>query len=63
MNGKNLNKTLQVFIRHIESINDTLPMVMLLIEPYQKKTDEELTKFINDNVGEIESDDGKKLYR
>ncbi|MBG7610736.1 hypothetical protein IU405_00555, partial [Polaribacter sp. BAL334] len=36
------------------------PMTMVLLEPYQKKANEKFTKFIEDNVDEIEDEDGEK---
>lgn len=60
MNGKKLDETLNTFIRHIESIKDTLPMTLLLFQPYQEKATKELMGFINENVKEIEEDDGEK---
>lgn len=60
MSGAKLQKTLVTFIRHIESIKDTLPMTLILFRPYQKKADKDLTDFINNNVKEIEDDNGEK---
>lgn len=60
MDGKKLHKNLVRFLRHIDSIKDTLPMTMLLIGPYQKKANDKLVKFMDENVEEIENEDGKK---
>jgi hypothetical protein len=60
MNGRKLHLNLHTFLRHIDSIKDTLPMTMLLLEPYQKKANQKFTKFIEDNVDEIEDEDGEK---
>ena len=60
MNGRELHLNLHNFLRHIDSIKDTLPMTMLLLEPYHKKANEKFTKFIEDNVDEIEDEDGEK---
>lgn len=37
MTGEKLNRNLETFLRHIDSIRDTLPMTMLLISPHNKK--------------------------
>ena len=58
--GKNLHKNLETFLRHIDAIRDTLPMTMLLIQPYNKKANDDFMKFLNENVKEIEDDNGKK---
>jgi hypothetical protein len=58
--GKNLHKNLEIFLRHIDAIRDTLPMTMLLIQPYNKKANDDFTKFLKENVEEIEDDNGKK---
>jgi hypothetical protein len=58
--GKNLHKNLETFLRHIDAIRDTMPMTMLLIQPYNKKANDDFMKFIKENVEEIEDDNGKK---
>jgi hypothetical protein len=58
--GKNLHKNLETFLRHIDAIRDTLPMTMLLIQPYNKKANDDFVKFLKENVKEIEDDNGKK---
>jgi len=60
MTGKNLDENLQTFLRHIDSIRDTLPMSMLLINPYNKKANDEFLFFLKNNVEEIEDDKGQK---
>ena len=60
MTGEKLNSNLQTFLRHIDSIRDTLPMTMLLLQPYNKKANDDFINFLNKNVKEIEEDDGKK---
>lgn len=60
MNGQKLHNSLHKFLRHIDSIKDTLPMVMVLINPYQKKANEKFVKFMKENVDEIEDEDGEK---
>lgn len=60
MTGEKLNKNLQTFLRHIDSIRDTLPMTILLLQPYNKKANDDFISFLNKNVQEIEEDDGKK---
>lgn len=58
--GKNLHKNLETFLRHIDAIRDTLPMTMLLIQPYNKKANDDFMKFLKESVEEIEDDNGKK---
>lgn len=58
--GKNLHKNLETFLRHIDAIRDTLPMTMLLIQPYNKKANDDFMKFLKESVKEIEDDKGKK---
>jgi hypothetical protein len=60
MTGEKLNNNLQTFLRHIDSIRDTLPMTILLLQPYNKKANDDFISFLNKNVQEIEEDDGKK---
>lgn len=60
MTGENLHHNLETFIRHIDSIRDTLPMTMLLIEPYNKKANDDFVHFLKNNVKEIEEDNGNK---
>jgi len=58
--GKNLHKNLERFLKHIDAIRDTLPMTMLLIQPYNKKANDDFSKFLKESVEEIEDDNGKK---
>jgi hypothetical protein len=60
MNGQNLNKNLDTFLRHIDAIRDTYPMTMLLIQPFNKKANDDFMNFLKNNVEEIEDDNGKK---
>ncbi|MBK3519977.1 hypothetical protein [Carboxylicivirga marina] len=60
MTGKKLNENLDTFLRHIESIKDTLPMTLLLLGPHQQKAQDKLVQFMNENVEEIEKEDGEK---
>lgn len=62
MNGKELNQNLQDLLSHLNSINDTFPMTMLLLTPYQKKAKEKLQEFVNSNMTEIEEEDGQKSF-
>lgn len=48
--GENLNDCISIFIRHIDSIRDTMPMTIHLIKPYSLKAINELDKFMNDKV-------------
>lgn len=60
MNGEKLKQNLETFLRHIDSIRDTLPMTMLLLEPYNAKANDAFVQFLKNNVKEIEDDKGKK---
>lgn len=60
MTGKKLDENLKTFLRHIDSIRDTLPMTMLLIKPYNKKANDDFVHFLNNNIKEIEDDNGEK---
>jgi len=60
MNGKELNKNLTLFLNHLDSIKDTLPMVMLLINPHRTKAIKEFQDFFENNVEEIENESGEK---
>lgn len=55
-----LDNNLHKLLSHLDSINDTLPMVMLQLSPHQKKANEEFQKFFKENVEEIEEEDGEK---
>jgi len=61
MNGKELNINLHKLLRHLDSIKDTLPMVLLLLRPYQKKARLKFEEFSEKNVEEVEEEDGKKV--
>ena len=52
MTGEKLNKNLQTFLRHIDSIRDTLPMTILLLQPYKKKANDDLKMKTNFNFNE-----------
>lgn len=58
--SESLSENLEVFLRHIDAIRETLPMTMLLIQPYNKKANDDFFKFLKENVEEIEDDNGKK---
>jgi hypothetical protein len=60
MNGKQLNKNLRTFLRHVDSIRDTLPMTMVLISPYNRKANDDFLDFVKNNVEQIEDDEGEK---
>lgn len=62
MNGKELNINLHNFLRHLDSIKDTLPMILLLLRPYQKKARTKFEDFIENNIEDIdkENKEGKK---
>ncbi len=48
--GKKLNSNLDKFITHLDSINDTLPMSMLLVLPYSQKAIKKFEAFLKKNA-------------
>lgn len=60
MDGENIRENLETFLRHIDAIRDTLPMTLLLIQPYNIKANDDFMKFLKENVEEIEDDKGEK---
>ncbi|WP_373060389.1 hypothetical protein [Zunongwangia sp. H14] len=60
MTGKKLDQNLKKFLRHIDAIRDTLPMTLLLLEPYSKEANKKFSKFLDKSVTEIEDDNGEK---
>lgn len=48
--GKKLNENLDKFITHLDSINDTFPMAMLLVLPHSKKAIKKFTTFLKENT-------------
>jgi hypothetical protein len=41
MTGEKINLNLQKFLKHIDAIRDSLPMTLLLLEPYNRKANDE----------------------
>lgn len=58
MNGNDLNNNLNKLLRHLDSIKETLPMVLLLLRPSHGKRVQKFQKFVKENVEEIEKGDG-----
>ncbi|AJH14822.1 hypothetical protein [Myroides profundi] len=58
--GIELDKNLHRLLRHLDSIKDTLPMSLLLLEPHNKKANTKLKDFIEKNSEEIEDENGNK---
>jgi hypothetical protein len=54
--------SLGIYIRHLESIYNTLPMTMILLEPFHKEAHDELTKFHSSKVGEGTNKDGEPVF-
>ncbi len=52
---------LSVYIRHLESINNTLPMLMMLIQPFHNKADLELKSFLKTSVEEKTDEEGDTI--
>ena len=55
-----LQSNLENFLRHIDSIKDTLPMAIILIEPYNKTAIDNFASFLKSNVKEVEDFEGKQ---
>lgn len=60
MTGEKFQNNLKTFLRHIDSIRDTIPMTILLLSPYNKKAIDDFVNFLKNNVKEIEDDNVKK---
>ena len=60
MEGEELDKNLHKLLRHLDSIKDTLPMTLLLLEPHNKKANTKFKEFIEKNAEEIEDENGNK---
>jgi hypothetical protein len=58
MKGKELNETLESFLRHIDSIKDTLPTTLFLLEPYRRKANTKFEEFLSKNTAEVEEEEG-----
>jgi len=52
---------LNIYIRHLESIYNTLPMTMILLEPFRKKADEDLLDFHSKKTTEEKDKDGDTI--
>ncbi|SHH71997.1 hypothetical protein [Flavobacterium defluvii] len=60
MTGEELDINLHRLLRHLDSIKDTLPMSILLLEPHNKKANTKFKEFIEKNAEEIEDENGNK---
>lgn len=60
MGSKELNQNLHKLLRHLDSIKDSLPMTLLLLQPHNKKANSKLQDFIKKNAEEIEDENGNK---
>lgn len=60
MESKELNENLHKLLRHLDSIKDTLPMTLLLLEPHNKKVNTKFEEFIEKNAKKIENENGQK---
>ena len=60
MEGKELNENLHKLLNHLDSIKDSLPMTILLLQPHNKKANTKLEEFIEKNAEKIENEDGTK---
>jgi len=60
MEGKELNENLYKLLNHLDSIKDTLPMTLLLLEPHNKKANSKFEEFIEKNAQKIDNEKGTK---
>lgn len=60
MENTELNENLHKLLRHLDSIKDTLPMTLLLLEPHNKKANTKFEEFIEKKAKEIENENGQK---
>lgn len=54
--GQKIYHNLYKFLRHIDSIRDTLPMYILLISPYTEKLAKDFNVFLKNSVKEIKTE-------
>lgn len=60
MESKELDDNLYRLLSHLDSIKDTLPMTILLLQPYRKKASAKFEEFMEKNATEIEDEQGNK---
>jgi len=60
MTGQNLQRNLETFLRHIDAINETLPMTELMIKPFNLAAKIEFIKFVKNNTKIIQDDNGEE---
>src|SRR5574343_477602 len=60
MESRELNDNLHKLLNHLDSIKDTLPMTILLLEPHNKKANSKFEEFIDKNAEKIENENGTK---
>lgn len=61
MNSSDLKDNLNKLLNHLDSINDTLPLVLLLLEPFEKKASSKFLNFIEDKAEKIENEEDEKI--
>lgn len=60
MEGTELELNLHKLLNHLDSIKDTLPMTILLLEPHNKKANNKFEEFIEKNAKKIDTENGQK---
>lgn len=60
MKKKGLDENLDIFLRHIDAINDSLPMTLHLIEPYKRKSLKVFTDFMTEKIEVLKGTEGEK---
>src|SRR5574343_12794 len=60
MESRELNDNLHKLLNHLDSIKDTLPMTILLLEPHNKKANSKFEEFIDKNAEKIENENETK---
>ncbi|EKE28482.1 MAG: hypothetical protein ACD_3C00054G0022 [uncultured bacterium (gcode 4)] len=56
MNEDSFYENLDNFLKHIESIRDNFPLMLILIKPYQKKAQEDISIFLEAHVNKTEDE-------
>lgn len=60
MESKKLNENLHRLLSHLDSIKDTLPMTLLLLQPHNKKANSKFEEFIEKHTENVEEENGDK---
>jgi uncharacterized membrane protein len=56
MENQELDDNLNRFLRHLDAIKDTLPMIIVLLQPFRKKANTKFEEFMEEHVESIQDD-------